>query len=141
MTLGDMVRRGIEVLLIVTMSVVSVFAQAIPKEKFTVNPGFRDWGPTTIAGNTIIGGNSSNRGGLFAVDTVTGKLKWSARPVGLSGMTVATKPAVAGNVVIVPMGETVVAFAVATGKELWRGPRTERGASIAADASTAYVFG
>ena len=124
-----------------TICVASALAQGPPKERFTVNPGFRDWGPTTIAGNTIIGGNSSNRGGLFAVDTVSGKLKWSARPVGLPGTFVATKPAVAGNVVIVPVGETVVAFALATGKEIWRGPRTEKGASVAADSGTAYVLG
>src|SRR5262245_34357295 len=129
MTFGDMVWRGFVALLTATICMVSAFGQAAPKERFTVNPGFRDWGPTTIAGTTIIGGNSSNRGGLFAVDTVTGKLKWSARPVGLPGTFVATKPAVSGNVVIVPMGQTVVAFALATGKEIWRGPRTEQGAS------------
>jgi hypothetical protein len=47
-----------------------------PVERFTVNPGHRDWGPTVLAVTTIIGGNWSNRGGLFAVDTATGKLKW-----------------------------------------------------------------
>ena len=127
-------------LMTATICVLSAFAQGTPKEKFTVNPGFRDWGPTTIAGTTIVGGNSSNRGGLFAVDTLTGKLKWSARPVGLPGIFVATKPAIAGNVVIVPMGETVVALSLATGKEIWRGPKTERGASVAADSGTAYVL-
>jgi len=141
MTLGDMAQCGTKAWLIATMCVVSAFAQTAPTERFTVNPGFRDWGPTTIAGNTIIGGNSSNRGGLFAVDTVTGKLKWSARPVGLPGISVATKPAVAGNIVIVPMGITVVAFSLATGKELWRGLNTERLASVAADSGTAYVLG
>ena len=127
--------------LIATLCVVSAFAQATPKERFTVNLGFRDWGPTTIVGNTIIGGNSSNRGGLFAVDTVTGKMKWSARPLGLSGTFVATKPAVAGSVVIVPMGNTLVALQLATGKELWRGPQTQQQASVAADTATAYVLG
>jgi len=34
-----------------------------PTEKFTVNPGGRDWAPAVLAGTTIIGGNSSNRGG------------------------------------------------------------------------------
>lgn len=140
MTLGAMAWRATETLLIAVVCVVSVFAQAGPKERFTVNLGFRDWGPTTIAGNTILGGNSSNRGGLFAVDTVTGKMKWSARPVGLSGTFVATKPAVAGNVVVVPMGNTLVAFQLATGKELWRGPKTQQGASVAADTGTVYVL-
>ena len=41
-----------------------------PVEKFTVNPGHRDWAPTVLDGTTIIGGNSSNRGGLFAVDAL-----------------------------------------------------------------------
>ena len=53
-----------------------------PTEKFTVNPGFRDWGPTTVAGTTILGGNVNQRGGLFAVDTLTGKVKWTSRPTG-----------------------------------------------------------
>ena len=140
MKLGDMAQRGLAVLLSATICVVSAFAQAAPKERFTVNPGFRDWGPTTLAGTTIVGGNSSNRGGLFAVDTVSGRLKWSARPLGLPGTFVATKPTVAGNVVIVPIGETVVALSLATGKEIWRGPKTERGASVAADSHTAYVL-
>jgi outer membrane protein assembly factor BamB len=140
MTLRNMAWRGISALLIAAMCVVSALGQLGPKERFTVNPGFRDWGPTTIAGTTIIGGNSSNRGGLYAVDTVIGKLKWSARPTGLPGTFVATKPVVAGNVVIVPMGQTVVAFALATGKEIWRGPKTEQGASVAADSATAYVL-
>src|SRR6188472_1746439 len=67
-----------------------------PIEKFTVNPGHRDWAPTVLAGTTIIGGNSSNRGGLFAVDTIAGKLKWSFRPTGTASGNpfVATAPAV-----------------------------------------------
>lgn len=141
MTLRAMGWRGIETLLIATMCVLSAFAQATPKERLTVNLGFRDWGPTTIAGTTIVGGNSSNRGGLFAVDTVTGKMKWSARPVGLTGTFVATRPAVDGDIVVVPMGNTLVAFRLATGKEIWRGPKTEQGASVAADIGTAYVLG
>ena len=110
---------------------------------FTVNPGFRDWGPTTIAGTTIIGGNSSGRGGLFAVDTVTGKLKWSLRPTGLfhGSPFVATRPAVIGGTVVVPMGNTLVAVSLATGREMWRGIRTAQGATVAADADTAYVLG
>jgi outer membrane protein assembly factor BamB len=114
-----------------------------PKVMFTVNPGFRDWGPTTIAGTTIIGGNSSGRGGLFAVDTVTGKLKWSLRPTGLfhGSPFVATRPAVIGGTVVVPMGNTLVAVSLATGREMWRGIRTAQGATVAADADTAYVLG
>ena len=39
-----------------------------PVEKLTVNLRFRDWGPVTVAGNTILGGNQTGTGGLFAVD-------------------------------------------------------------------------
>lgn len=114
-----------------------------PVERFTVNPGFRDWAPTVLAGTTIIGGNSSNRGGLFAVDTVAGKLKWAFRPTGTASGNpfVATAPAVAGGVVIAPMGNTLVAVTIATGREAWRGLQTARSAAVAADGGMAFVLG
>jgi len=114
-----------------------------PTEKFTVNPGFRDWARTVLAGTTIIGGNSSNRGGLFAVDTVTGKLKWSFRPTGTASGNpfVATAPAVSGGVAIAPMGNTLVAVTIATGREAWRGPATAQSAAVAADGGLAFVLG
>ena len=114
-----------------------------PRATFTVNPGFRDWGPTVVAGTTIIGGNSSGRGGLFAVDTVTGKLKWTSRLTGLAHGTpfVSTRPAVSGNVVVVPMGNTLTALSLANGKELWRGPKTAQNATVAADSQAAFVMG
>ena len=114
-----------------------------PVEKFTVNPGHRDWAPTVLAGTTIIGGNSSNRGGLFGVDTVTGTLKWSFRPTGTASGNpfVATAPAVAGGLVIAPMGNTLVAVTIATGREAWRGPRTALNAAVAADGGVAFVLG
>lgn len=67
-----------------------------PVESFTVNPGFRNWAPAVIAGTTIISGNSSNRGGLFAIDAVAGKLKWTFRPAGTASGNpfVATAPAI-----------------------------------------------
>ena len=150
MTFRTTSRRGPFVLLAAVLCAVSAITQSPdtalrsnPKERFTVNPGFRDWAPTTIAGNTIIGGNSSNRGGLFAVDTVSGKLKWTARPTGVQtgNPFVATKPAVTGNVVVVPMGNTLVGLSLATGKEIWRGIVTAQGASVAADAGSVYVLG
>jgi len=150
MTLGNVAWRGIGALLGATLCVVSAFAQSapaplrtLPKERFTINPGFRDWGPTVIAGTTIIGGNSSNRGGLFAIDTLTGKVKWTARPTGLprGNPFVSTRPAVSGNTVIVPMGHTLVALVLATGKELWRGPQIAQGATAAAASGSAYVLG
>jgi outer membrane protein assembly factor BamB len=114
-----------------------------PVEKFTVNPGFRDWGPATVAGTTIMAGNSSNRGGLFAVDMVSGKLKWAARPTGTGSGNpfVSTAPAVSGEIVIVPMGNTLMALSLATGKELWRGPATQQGAAVAVGAGLAFVLG
>ncbi len=151
MTLAKVVLRGCAALVSTALCAAITFAQsassvplhAAPTEKFAVNPGFRDWAPTAIAGTTILGGNSSNRGGLFAVDMSTGKLKWASRPTGTTHGSpfVSTKPAVSGNVVIVPMGNTLVALALATGKELWRGPQTAQRAAAAADSGSAYVLG
>ena len=114
-----------------------------PTEKFAVNPGFRDWAPTTIAGTTILGGNSSNKGGLFAVDMLTGKVRWSSRPTRTAhgNPFVSTAPAVSGDVVIVPMGHTLMALSLSTGKELWRGPVTELEATVAVSSGLAYVMG
>ena len=114
-----------------------------PTEKFTVNPGFRDWARTVLAGTTIIGGNSSNRGGLFAVDTVTGKLKWTFRPTGTASGSpfVATAPAVSGGLAIAPMGNSLVAVTIATGREAWRGPATAQSASATVDGGMVFVLG
>ena len=114
-----------------------------PAETFTINPGFRDWAPSTISGTTIVAGNSSNRGGLYAIDTVSGKLKWTARPVGLPGGSpfVATLPAVVGDLVIAPMAHTLVAVSLSTGKEAWRGLRTAQGAAVAAGEGSVFVMG
>ena len=114
-----------------------------PVEKFTVNAGFRDWAPTVLVGTTLVGGNSSNRGGLFAVDTTTGKLKWTFRPTGTASGSpfVAAAPAASGGLVIVPMGNTLVAVTIATGREAWRGPATARSAAVAADDGVAFVLG
>lgn len=96
-----------------------------------------------VAGTTILAGNSSNRGGLYAVDLTSGKLKWTSQPVGLPGGRpfVATKPAVTSSLAIVPMANSLVAITLATGKEAWRGPRTAIKAAVAADATTAFVMG
>jgi outer membrane protein assembly factor BamB len=114
-----------------------------PTEKFTINPGFRDWSPAVLVGTTIIGGNSSNRGGLFAVDAIAGKLKWAFRPTGTASGNpfVATAPAVSGGLVIAPMGNTLMAVTIATGREAWRGPATARSAAVAADGGMAFVLG
>ena len=153
MTLANLVWRGGGAVVGTTLFTVLALAQpgpaasgplrTAPTEKFTVNPGFRDWARATLAGTTILSGNSSNRGGLFAVDTVTGKLKWSARPTGTAhgNPFVSTAPAVSGDVVVTPMGNTVVALSLATGKELWRGPVAEQGATVAAAGGLVYVMG
>jgi outer membrane protein assembly factor BamB len=117
--------------------------RAGPIEKLTINPGFRDWGPATLTETTLFAGNATNKGGLFAIDLASGRLKWSARPAGTrSGAPfVATAPAVFGEAVIAPMGNTLVALSAATGKELWRGPNTELGAAAAAGGGLAFVLG
>jgi hypothetical protein len=49
--------------------------RTLPTEKLTVNPGFRDWSPITISGTTILAGNKTNRGGVFAIDATSGKVR------------------------------------------------------------------
>lgn len=115
-------------------------------EKLTVNPGVRDWGPPTVAGTTILAGNQTNRGGLFAVDMLSGKVKWTHRPVFSTGTaSVSTPPAVSGDIVITPYAAAypgaVVAVSLATGKEVWRGPDPVQGAAVAVHAGLAYIMG
>jgi outer membrane protein assembly factor BamB len=114
-----------------------------PKETLTVNFGFRDWAAAAVAGNVIVAGNSSGGGGLYAVNTRTGKLLWTSRPAGVSHGSpfVATRPAITSRAVIVPMGNTLVAVSIATGKELWRGPKTALQAKAATDGTLAFVLG
>jgi outer membrane protein assembly factor BamB len=117
-----------------------------PVEKLTVALGFRDWGPATVAGSTVLAGNQTGQGGLFAIDAVTGKAKWSFRPVFPTGTaSVSTPPAVAGNLVITPFATAypgaTVAVSLATGKEVWRGPDPMQGAAVAVDGDLAYIFG
>jgi len=70
-------------------------------------------------------------------------VKWSSRPTGTfhGSPFVSTAPAVSGDIVIVPMGHTLMALSLATGKELWRGPATEQGATVAVSSALAYVMG
>lgn len=114
-----------------------------PTEKFTVNAGGRDWGPATISGQTILAGGPSGSGGLFAVDMLSGKLKWTYRPAKING-SVSTPPAVSGNIVIAPFGAAnpgaVVAVSLANGKELWRGPDPAAHAAVATHAGMAYIL-
>lgn len=151
MTLQNLVWRGGGAILSATFCTMFAFAQSgpspitplrtAPTEKLTVNPGFRDWSPTTIAGTTILGGNSSNRGGLFAVDTLTGKVKWIFRPAGNMNPTISTAPVVSGDTVIAIVHDVLVAVSLATGKQLWRGPATKLSASVAASSGLVYALG
>jgi outer membrane protein assembly factor BamB len=116
-----------------------------PTEKITVNPGFRDWSPLTVAGTTILGGNQTGAGGLYAVDMLSGKLKWKFRPAFSSGTaSVSTPPAVAGDIVITPYAAAypgaVIAVSLATGAEVWRGLDPVRGAAVAVSGDLAYIM-
>jgi outer membrane protein assembly factor BamB len=117
-----------------------------PSERITASAGFRDWGPATVAGNTILAGNQTGRGGLFAIDMATGKVRWAYHPVFANGTaSVSTPPAVSGQVVIVPFATgypgTVAGVSLATGKEIWRGPEPARDAAVATADGLAYVYG
>jgi eukaryotic-like serine/threonine-protein kinase len=116
-----------------------------PSEKLTVNPGFRDWSPSTLAGATLLAGNQTGEGGLFAIDTLTGKVKWAHRPNFSTGTaSVSTPPAVSGNIVITPYAAAypgaVVGLSLATGKELWRGLDPARDAAVAVDGGLAFIL-
>ena len=116
-----------------------------PVEALTVNPGFRDWGPATVAGTTILAGNQTGSGGLFAINMLTGKVKWTYRPVFNTGPAgLSTPPAVTGELAIVPFAAAypgaVVAVSLATGKEVWRGPDPVQDAAVAVNADLAYVL-
>jgi hypothetical protein len=52
-----------------------------PSVKTAITAGFRDWGPATLAGDTIIGTNMTGRGGVFV--TLDGGL-WVDTPKSLS---------------------------------------------------------
>ncbi len=117
-----------------------------PVVAFTVNPGFRDWSPATIAGTTILAGNQTGSGGLFAIDTLTGKVKWTYRTVFSTGTAgLSTPPAVTAELAIVPFAAAypgaVVAVSLATGKEVWRGPDPVQNAAVAVSGDLAYILG
>lgn len=115
-----------------------------PTEGLSVNAGVRDWGPATIAGATILAGGPTGRGGLFAVDLQTGKLKWTYRPGTMSG-SVSTSPAIFRDLAIAPFGAAnpgaVVAVSITSGKEVWRGPDPAAGAAVAVHGDLAFVQG
>jgi outer membrane protein assembly factor BamB len=114
-----------------------------PVEKFTVNAGVRDWGPSTLSGVLLLAGGPTGNAGLFAVDTASGTLKWRFSPARISG-SVSTPPAVAGGLVLAPFGAAnpgaVVAVSLASGKEVWRGPDPAAAAAVVTHDGLAYVL-
>ena len=118
--------------------------RTIPAEKLTVKGGFRDWSPVTITGTTILGGNQTGAGGMFAFDAASGKLKWSFKPVfhGTAGLS--TAPAVSGGTTIGAFSAgspgAVIAVSIATGKELWRAAEPDTHAAVVANAGLAYFL-
>jgi outer membrane protein assembly factor BamB len=114
-----------------------------PREEFLINAGVRDWGPATVAGTMMLAGGPTGKGGLFAIDAGTGKLKWTFRPTGING-SVATPPAVFRDIAIAPFGAAnpgaVVAVSMATGKELWRGPDPAVDAAVVVVGELAYIL-
>jgi outer membrane protein assembly factor BamB len=147
-------RRGTLLTAATVVSAALAFAQPVtispvrgaPTEKLTVNPGFRDWGPTTVVGTTVLAGNKTNRGGVFAIDATSGKVKWTVRPT-LNGGTaaVSTAPAVSDDIVITPFSMAypgaVIAVSLAGGKEIWRGPDPAVDAAVAVSGGVAFVLG
>lgn len=81
-------------------------------------PGFRDFSSMAIAGDAVVTGNTSGRGGTFAFDAATGKLLWRI-PGQMKG-----EPAAAGDAVFSVNdvgGDTfrLSALARKSGKPLW----------------------
>ncbi len=113
-----------------------------PVEKMTVKPGVRDLGPASLAGGTLYLGGQTGLGGLFAVDAVTGKLRWTFRPASING-SVSTRPAIVGTLVIAPYGAAnagaVIAVSAATGKEVWRAVNPSAYSAVVAGGEHVFV--
>jgi outer membrane protein assembly factor BamB len=98
---------------------------ASPTPEFEIKLGFRDWGPITVTGTTLLSSNSTGGGGVFAVDMTTGRQKWAFRPALPGGAPQVHSPIVVeGDRVLALMDSThpnlLAALSVATGRELWR---------------------
>lgn len=96
-----------------------------PTEQVTITAGFRDWGPATLAGNTIIGTNMTGRGGVFAFDATTGKPRWAWRGdesggVSVSAPVVVVRPDTAVVLLKTVYPNRLMGLSLATGKERWR---------------------
>jgi outer membrane protein assembly factor BamB len=95
-----------------------------PSVRLAITAGFRDWGPATLGGDTIIGTNMTGRGGVFAFDAATGKPRWSWRGDGSGGVSVSAPVQVVGDTAVVLLKTTypnrLVGLSLTTGKERWR---------------------
>ena len=113
-----------------------------PVEKLAVALTFRDWGPATATASHLFAGNVNGSGGFYALDASTGKVRWSFFPKFSFTYNVTTPPAVAGKYVIAAFGEgAVLAFDIASGKEVWRGPKPARNAAVGTDGTTVFFGG
>lgn len=113
-----------------------------PVEKLAVSLKFRDWGPATVTASHVFAGNVNGSGGLYAIDANTGRVRWSFFPKFSFTYNVNTPPAVAGKVVVAPFAAgAVVAFDIASGKELWRGPKPALTAAVGTDGMTVFFGG
>lgn len=97
--------------------------RAQPSVKTAITSVFRDWGPATLAGDTIVSTNMTGRGGVFAFDAATGKPRWTWRGDGNSGVSVSAPVIVTGDVAVVLLKtkypNRIVGLSLATGKERW----------------------
>ena len=97
--------------------------RALPSVKTAITSVFRDWGPATLGGDTIISTNMTGRGGVYAFDAATGKPRWTWRGDGNSGVSVSAPVIITGDVAVVLLKtkypNRIVGLSLATGKERW----------------------
>lgn len=79
--------------------------------------GFRDWGGLALANGVIVGGNSTNKGGLYAVNASDGELRWKLTTSNSTGES----PASDGKLVVVSWtrGTALAAYSLADGRPAW----------------------
>jgi outer membrane protein assembly factor BamB len=113
-----------------------------PVDKLTVKPGVRDLGPAALVNGTLYLGGPTGQGGLFAIDSATGKLRWTFRPPTGNG-SVSTRPVIVGPLVIAPYGAAnpgaVIALSAATGKEVWRAMDPSAYSAVVAEGERLFV--
>jgi outer membrane protein assembly factor BamB len=82
--------------------------------------GFRDWSALAIADDLVIGSNGTGKGGVFAVDAATGKLRWRTA----DGNASSAAPVTDGTHAYFALGrpETLAAFRNADGRRAWSKP-------------------